>query len=194
MPTREEERETIARQEHKSRASALRFEKIRTESEREKEMVAIIRECLAEAARGNLNTHIMRLIQLRSYGNHSGEHNWVNTITAFKRGFLPKVHPDKFSEFVDRGEEYAQFVHVGVCLISNALDVITTEQTKIVNALGKATTGKIPIYTPPPPDGWRPKALASPPPPTGPRKRMLPGWIGAHGHGAVRRSSIRMFP
>ena len=109
MPTREEERETIARQEHKSRESALRFETIRTENEQEREMVAIIRECLAEAARGNLNTHIMRLIQLRSYGNHSGEHNWVKTITAFKRGFLPMVHPDKFSEFVERGEEYAHF-------------------------------------------------------------------------------------
>ena len=139
MPTREEERDTIARQEQKSRESALRFEKIRTENEREREMVAIIRECLAEAARGNLNTHIMRLIQLRSYGNHSGEHNWVKTITVFKRGFLPKVHPDKFSEFVERGEEYVQFLHDGVCLISNALDVITTEQTKIFNALGKGS-------------------------------------------------------
>ena len=75
MPTREEERETIARQEQKSRESALRFEKIRTESERAREMVAIIRECLAEAARGNLNTHVTRLVQLRSHGKHTGEHN-----------------------------------------------------------------------------------------------------------------------
>ena len=74
MPTREEERETIARQEQKSRESALRFENIRTENEREREMVAISRECLAEAARGNLSTHITRLIQLRSYGNHNGKH------------------------------------------------------------------------------------------------------------------------
>ena len=58
MPTREEERETIARQEQKSRESALRFENIRTESERERDIVTIIRECLVEAARGNLNTHI----------------------------------------------------------------------------------------------------------------------------------------
>jgi hypothetical protein len=55
MPTREEERETIARQEHKSRESALRFENIRTESEREKDMVAIIRECLVVGTGPDLN-------------------------------------------------------------------------------------------------------------------------------------------
>ena len=115
MPSREEERETINRQEQKSRESVLQFENIKTEDERAREMVTIIRECLAEAARGNLSTHIMRLIQLRSYGNHSGEHNWVKTITHFKRGFLAKVHPDKFPEFVERGEEYALF-----CMMASA--------------------------------------------------------------------------
>ena len=109
MPTREEERETSAWQEQKSRESALRFEKIRTENDREKEMATIIRGCLAEAARGPLHTHITRLIQLRSYGNHDGEHNWVKTITAFKRGFLAKVHPDKFPEFVETRRRVCSF-------------------------------------------------------------------------------------
>ena len=94
MPTLEEERETSAKQEQKSRESALRFEKIRTENDREKEMATIIRGCLAEAARGPLHTHITRLIQLRSCGNHNGEHNWVKQITAFKKRF-PREGPSR---------------------------------------------------------------------------------------------------
>ena len=52
MPTREEDRETIARQKQKARESALRYENIKTTSDREAEMVTIIRQCMAEAARG----------------------------------------------------------------------------------------------------------------------------------------------
>ena len=100
MPSREEEQETINRQEQKSRESALQFENIKTENERETDMVTIIRECLAESARGNLITHLNRLIQLRSYGNHNGDHTWLETITHLRRGFLAKIHPDKFPEFM----------------------------------------------------------------------------------------------
>ena len=119
----------------------------------------------------------------------------MKTITVFQRGFLAKVHPDKFPEFVERGEEYVQLLHDCVCLINTALDVITTEQTKIFSALGKADTGKFPIYTPTaaPPDGWRPKPPASPPPDRS-AEADAARRIRAHGHGAVRRSSIRMCP
>ena len=144
MPSREEERETNARQEQTSRESALRFENIKTENEREREMVTIIRECLAESARGNLITHLTRLIQLRSYGNHSGDHTWLTTITHFKRGFLAKIHPDKFPGFVEKGEPYVLFVTNGVGIINTALDVITTQQTAIFNAMGMVNTGKVP--------------------------------------------------
>ena len=82
MPTREEDRETIARQEQKARESALRYENIKTMNDREAEMVTTIRQCMAEAARRNLKSHLLRLIQLRSYGSHSGEDNWLRTLTA----------------------------------------------------------------------------------------------------------------
>jgi len=192
MPTREEERETIARQEQKSRESALRFENIRTESEREIDMVAIIRECLAEAARGNLKSHLLRLIQLRSYGSHSGEDNWLRTGTAFKKGFCLQILPDKFGEFKSRGEEYAQFQHDGVCLISTTLDVITTEQTGIFAALGQTETGRFPIYVPPPPppDGWRPQARTSPPPDRSAEADATPGDRSA----GARRSPEIVYP
>ena len=140
MPTREEDLETIARQEQKARESALRYENIKTMNDREAEMVTTIRQCMAEAARGNLKSHLLRLIQLRSYGSHSGEDNWLRTLTAFKKGFFLKIHPDKFGEFKSRGEEYAQFQHDGVCLISTTLDVITTEQTGIFASLGHTET------------------------------------------------------
>ena len=93
MPTYEEDRETIARQQQKARESALRYENIVTTSDREAEMVAIIRQCMAEAARGNLKSHLLRLIQLRSYGSHNGEDNWLRTLTAFKKGFFLKGTP-----------------------------------------------------------------------------------------------------
>ena len=93
LPTREEDREVIIRQEQKARESALQYESIEVVNERKREMVKIIRECIAESARGNIQRHTARLIQLRAYGNHNGDHNWLQTITAFKRGILLKGSP-----------------------------------------------------------------------------------------------------
>ena len=85
LPAREEDKEVIARQERKAREAALQYESIEAMNEREREMVKIIRECIAESARGNIITHMSRLVQLRAYGNHNGDHTWLQTITAFKR-------------------------------------------------------------------------------------------------------------
>ena len=106
MPSREEDQEVIQQQEQKTREAALKFESIETVNEREREMVTIIRECFAEVARGNLSTHFKRLIQLRAYGNHTGDHNLLQTLTAFKRGLSINIRPDKFPDFKSKGEQY----------------------------------------------------------------------------------------
>ena len=86
MPSREENQEVILQQEQKTREAALKFEIIEAVNETEREMVTIIRECFVEVARGNLQTNLTRLIQLRAYGNHTGDHTWLQTLIAFQRG------------------------------------------------------------------------------------------------------------
>ena len=73
--------------EQKARESALQYESIEVLNEREREMVKIVRECITESARGNIMTHMARLVQLRAYGNHNGDHTGLQTITAFKNVF-----------------------------------------------------------------------------------------------------------
>ena len=104
-------------------------------------MVKIICELFAEAARGNVYTHMVRLIQFRAYGNHVGEHNWLQTLTAFKRGLPIQVQPDKFPACIKRGEQYAMFMNDGVGVINQTLDFITTAYTQMFTNLGVATTG-----------------------------------------------------
>ena len=93
LPTREEDKEVITRQEQKARESALQYESTEAMHEREREMVKIIRECIAESARGNIMTHMSRLVQLRAYGNHNGDHTWLQTITAFQKRYFAKGPP-----------------------------------------------------------------------------------------------------
>ena len=93
LPTKEEDKEVIARQEQKARESALQYESIEATNERERDMVKIIRECIAESARCNIITHMSCLVQLRAYGNHNGDHTWLQTITAFKKGYFYKYLP-----------------------------------------------------------------------------------------------------
>ena len=71
----------------------MRYEGIVTENEKEREMAKLIREFLAEAARGNVYTRVTRLIDRRAYGNHAGGHNSLQTLTAFKRGISIKSSP-----------------------------------------------------------------------------------------------------
>ena len=77
-----------------------------------------------------------------------------------------KVHPDKFSDFLSRGEQYVLFMTNGVGIINTAMDVVRTKATEAFTNMGQLNTGKYPIYTPPPPPpaGWRPTAPASPSP------------------------------
>ena len=93
LPTKEEDKEVITRQEQKARESALQHESIEAMNERAREMVKIIRECIAESARGNIMTHMARLVQLRAYGNHNGDHTWLQTITAFQKRYFAKGPP-----------------------------------------------------------------------------------------------------
>ena len=155
----------IQQQAQKTREAALKFESIETMNEREREMVTIIRACFAEDARGNLSTQLTRLIQLRAYGNHSGDHTWLQTLTAFKQGISIQIHPVKFPDFLARGEQYVIFMSAGVGLINTALDNTTTEAHQLYASLGARTTGQNPVYTPPPaPPRWKPPAPSSPPP------------------------------
>ena len=85
-----------------ARESFLRYEDIVMEGEKEREMVKIIREFFAEAARGNVYTHMVRLVQLRAYGNHEGGRHWLQTLTSFKRALSITVHPDRFTAFRER--------------------------------------------------------------------------------------------
>ena len=123
----------LQQQLQKQREAAMQCESIETVNEKEREMVTIIRELFAEAARGNLKTHTVRLIHLRAYDNHCGEHNWLQTLTVFKRGLSIKVHLAKFSEFLKKGEQYAIFMKDRVGLISTMIDNITTDYTQLCN-------------------------------------------------------------
>ena len=195
MPTREEDRETIARQQQKARESALRYENIVTTSDREAEMVAIIRQCMAEAARGNLKSHLLRLIQLRSYGSHNGEDNWLRTLTAFKKGFFLKVHPDKFGEFNNRGENILSSSTMGFAWSaprSMSSQLSRQKSSLLWDSLRQGNfqytcRRRLHLMV-----GGPKPALHQPP--IGPRKRMLHQGIGVHGHGAVRISCTRTFP
>ena len=54
-----------------------------------------------------------------------------------------KVHPDKFSDFLSRGEQYVLFMTNGVGIINTAMDVVRTKATEAFTNMGQLNTGKV---------------------------------------------------
>ncbi|MFM7990066.1 MAG: hypothetical protein ACKPKO_63205, partial [Candidatus Fonsibacter sp.] len=52
--------------------------------ELEREMVQILWDVFSQVARGNLSTHLTRLIELPVYGVHNPTDNWRRTINTIR--------------------------------------------------------------------------------------------------------------
>ena len=78
----------------------------------------------------------------------------------------------------------------GVGLISTAIDNITTEYTQLLKNLETKTTGKFPIYTPPPPPKWKP----APPPHAPPDVSAEADGAGADARARDMRGPDMKFP
>ena len=82
----------------------------------------------AEASKGNLYTHIVKLIELRAYGKHRFEGTWLQTVNQFRKALLVKIHPDRAPFFTARGDHYATFVNdvIGLAMMMElAIEMMT---------------------------------------------------------------------
>ena len=104
-----------------------------------KEMLTILREVFAEAAKGNVCTHLVKLIELRAYGKHLLDDNWLQTVNQFRKALLFKIHPDKVPFFTARGDHYSTFVHDGAGLVIVEMENITTRYRGTYSNLGIGT-------------------------------------------------------
>ncbi|MFM7990246.1 MAG: hypothetical protein ACKPKO_64115 [Candidatus Fonsibacter sp.] len=89
--------ERLIEQERKAIESYFQFVTITPMNDMERTMVQIYRDVYSQAAKRMLNTHMIRLIELRSYSVHKPEDGWRRTINSFKMGIILKIHPDKLS-------------------------------------------------------------------------------------------------
>ena len=110
------EESTLHAQEQKARESFYKFVKLETVNDVDKGVVRILREIFAEAAKGNLYIHLVKLIELRAYGKHCPEDSWlepstrkalpgrqlVGTLNQFAKVVLVNIHLDRVPFFCKR--------------------------------------------------------------------------------------------
>ena len=67
--------------------------------ERQKFMAELLWQVFAEAVKGNALSHVVRLVQMRAYGNHRGTESLNETLRPVKKVGACYVHLDKVMYF-----------------------------------------------------------------------------------------------